>query len=71
MPGLDRVYYANSGSEANEKVFKMVRQIAHRHHGGRKTRSCSGSATTMHTLATSLPWAAAAQRAIWPLPPGS
>jgi taurine-pyruvate aminotransferase len=36
MPGLTRVYYANSGSEANEKAFKMVRQIAHRHHGGRK-----------------------------------
>lgn len=36
MPGLSRVYYANSGSEANEKVFKMVRQIAHRHHGGKK-----------------------------------
>jgi taurine-pyruvate aminotransferase len=36
MPGLSRVYYANSGSEANEKVFKMVRQIAHKHHGGRK-----------------------------------
>ena len=36
MPGLSRVYYGNSGSEANEKVFKMVRQIAHRHHGGRK-----------------------------------
>jgi taurine-pyruvate aminotransferase len=36
MPGMSRVYYANSGSEANEKVFKMVRQLAHRHHGGRK-----------------------------------
>ncbi len=36
MPGLSRVYYSNSGSEANEKVFKMVRQISHRHHGGRK-----------------------------------
>ena len=36
MPGMTRVYYANSGSEANEKAFKMVRQIAHRHHGGRK-----------------------------------
>ena len=36
MPGQSRVYYANSGSEANEKVFKMVRQIAHRRHGGRK-----------------------------------
>ena len=36
MPGLTRVYYSNSGSEANEKAFKMVRQIAARHHGGRK-----------------------------------
>ena len=36
MPGMARVYYANSGSEANEKVFKMVRQISARHHGGRK-----------------------------------
>jgi len=37
MSGLSRVYYSNSGSEANEKVFKMVRQISHRHHGGRKS----------------------------------
>jgi len=36
MPGLTRVYYTNSGSEANEKAFKMVRQIAHKRHGGRK-----------------------------------
>lgn len=36
MPGLSRVYYSNSGSEANEKAFKMVRQIAQRHHGGNK-----------------------------------
>lgn len=38
MPGLSRVYYSNSGSEANEKVFKMVRQISHRHHGGKKNK---------------------------------
>jgi len=38
MPGLSRVYYANSGSEANEKAFKMVRQISHKHHGGRKSK---------------------------------
>jgi taurine-pyruvate aminotransferase len=38
MPGLSRVYYSNSGSEANEKVFKMVRQISHRHHGGMKSK---------------------------------
>ena len=36
MPGLDRVYYANSGSEANEKAFKMVRQISHKYYGGKK-----------------------------------
>ncbi|WP_424989923.1 aspartate aminotransferase family protein [Fluviibacterium sp. S390] len=36
MPGMSRVYYSNSGSEANEKAFKMVRQIAHKRHGGRK-----------------------------------
>ena len=36
MPGLDRVYYCNSGSEANEKAFKMVRQIAHKRFGGKK-----------------------------------
>jgi taurine-pyruvate aminotransferase len=36
MPGMSRVYYTNSGSEANEKVFKMVRQIAHKRHGGKK-----------------------------------
>ncbi|MBV7396216.1 aspartate aminotransferase family protein [Mameliella sediminis] len=36
MPGLTRVYYCNSGSEANEKAFKMVRQIAHKRYGGKK-----------------------------------
>ncbi|MBC7132157.1 MAG: aminotransferase class III-fold pyridoxal phosphate-dependent enzyme [Roseovarius sp.] len=36
MPGMSRVYYCNSGSEANEKAFKMVRQIAHKRYGGRK-----------------------------------
>ena len=36
MPGLSRVYYLNTGSEANEKAFKMVRQIAHKKFGGTK-----------------------------------
>ena len=57
MPGLSRVYYANSGSEANEKVFKMVRQIAHRHHGGRKFkilyRERDYHGTTITTLSAS------------------
>lgn len=38
MPGMNRVFYANSGSEANEKVFKMVRQISHNVHGGKKSK---------------------------------
>lgn len=57
MPGMSRVYYSNSGSEANEKVYKMVRQIAHRHHGGRKWkilyRDRDYHGTTIGTLATS------------------
>jgi len=36
MPGLSRVYYCNSGSEANEKAFKMVRQIAQKRYRGKK-----------------------------------
>lgn len=36
MPGLSRVYFSNSGSEANEKAFKIVRQIAHKKYGGKK-----------------------------------
>jgi taurine-pyruvate aminotransferase len=36
MPGMTRVYYCNSGTEANEKAFKMVRQIAHKRYGGKK-----------------------------------
>jgi taurine-pyruvate aminotransferase len=36
MPGLSRVYYSNSGSEANEKAFKIVRQLAAKKNGGQK-----------------------------------
>ncbi|MBI5520411.1 MAG: aminotransferase class III-fold pyridoxal phosphate-dependent enzyme [Desulfovibrio sp.] len=36
MPGLNRVYLSNSGSEANEKAYKMVRAIGHMKHGGKK-----------------------------------
>lgn len=38
MPGMSRVYYTNSGSEANEKAFKIIRQIAHKRYGGKKTK---------------------------------
>lgn len=57
MPGMSRVYYSNSGSEANEKAYKMVRQIAARQHGGKKWkilyRDRDYHGTTIGTLATS------------------
>ena len=37
MPSMSRVYYSNSGSEANEKAYKIVRQIAAIKYGGKKT----------------------------------
>ncbi len=36
MPGFERIYYSNSGSEANEKGYKMVRQRAHFYNEGKK-----------------------------------
>lgn len=57
MPGMSRVYYSNSGSEANEKVYKMVRQISHNVHGGKKWkilyRERDYHGTTIGALATS------------------
>ncbi|MGL6259412.1 aminotransferase family protein [Vibrio sp. WXL210] len=38
MPGMSRVYFSNSGSEANEKAYKIVRQIAHKKYGGKKNK---------------------------------
>ena len=56
MPGMSRVYYSNSGSEANEKAYKMVRQIAQRKHGGGKWkilfRERDYHGTTIATLAS-------------------
>ena len=36
MPGMSRVYYSNSGSEANEKAYKLVRQLAAIKNDGKK-----------------------------------
>lgn len=36
MPGMGRVYFSNSGSEANEKAFKIVRQISQLKYNGEK-----------------------------------
>lgn len=63
MPGLSRVYYSNSGSEANEKVFKMVRQISHRHHGGRKSKILYRERDYHGTTITALSAAGQPQRA--------
>ncbi|MDH3263782.1 MAG: aminotransferase class III-fold pyridoxal phosphate-dependent enzyme [Paracoccaceae bacterium] len=72
MPGLSRVYYSNSGSEANEKVFKMVRQIAHRHHGGRKHKILFRERDYHGTTITTLSAAGQPQRAAQygPMTPG-
>ena len=72
MPGLARVYYSNSGSEANEKVYKMVRQIAHRHHGGRKYKILYRDRDYHGTTITALSSAGQQQRAVQygPFTPG-
>ncbi|PIE69719.1 MAG: aspartate aminotransferase family protein [Deltaproteobacteria bacterium] len=38
MPGMSRVYYSNSGSEANEKAFKIIRQISEKKYNGKKSK---------------------------------
>jgi taurine-pyruvate aminotransferase len=70
MPGMSRVYYCNSGSEANEKVIKMVRQISQKHKNGRKWkilyRERDYHGTTIGTLATSGQLERAAQYGPYP-----
>lgn len=72
MPGMSRVYYSNSGSEANEKVWKMVRQIGHRHHGGGKTKILFRERDYHGTTVTALSASGQPQRAAQygPLTPG-
>ncbi|NNC35852.1 MAG: aminotransferase class III-fold pyridoxal phosphate-dependent enzyme [Hyphomonadaceae bacterium] len=57
VPGLSRVYYSNSGSEANEKGYKMVRQLAHLETAGKKHkivyRNRDYHGTTMGSLSSS------------------
>ncbi len=56
MPGMSRVYFSNSGSEANEKAYKMIRQIAHKRYGGKKNkilfRERDYHGTTIATMAS-------------------
>lgn len=57
MPGMRRVYYSNSGSEANEKGYKIVRQISAMKHKGKKHkilyRDRDYHGTTITALSTS------------------
>lgn len=56
MPGLSRVYYSNSGSEANEKAYKLVRQLAHLDGNNKKTilyRDRDYHGTTIGALSSS------------------
>ncbi len=69
MPGLTRVYYSNSGSEANEKVYKMVRQIAHRQHGGKKWKILYRDRDYHGTTITALSSSGQPQRAMQYGPP--
>ncbi|RAI02983.1 aspartate aminotransferase family protein [Acuticoccus sediminis] len=72
MPGMSRVYYSNSGSEANEKAYKIIRQIAHKRYGGKKHkilyRERDYHGTTIGALASCGQPERAAQYG--PFPPG-
>lgn len=72
MPGMSRVYYSNSGSEANEKVYKMVRQISARHHKGLKSKILYRDRDYHGTTITALSSAGQPQRAMQygPFTPG-
>ena len=72
MPGMTRVYYSNSGSEANEKVYKMVRQIAHKKYGGKKHKILYRERDYHGTTITALSTSGQPQRAAQygPLTPG-
>jgi taurine-pyruvate aminotransferase len=56
MPGMDRVFFSSSGSEANEKAYKMVRQLSHTRGDGSKHkiiyRDRDYHGTTLGTLSS-------------------
>jgi taurine-pyruvate aminotransferase len=67
MPGMSRVYFSNSGSEANEKGFKMIRQIAHKKYGGKKKQDPVQRTrlSRHHYCDYGRRWSPSTQRAIW------
>ena len=62
MPGLERVYYSNSGSEANEKAYKMVRQLSHKKYDGKKYKILYRERDYHGTTITTLSSAGQSQR---------
>lgn len=54
LAGLERVFFANSGAEANEGAIKLARKYAHEHNRGGDIISFSGCfhGRTMATIAT-------------------
>ena len=54
LSGLDRVFFSNSGAEANEGAIKLARKYAHHHKRGGDIISFSGCfhGRTMATIAT-------------------
>jgi taurine-pyruvate aminotransferase len=72
MPGMSRVYYSNSGSEANEKAFKMIRQISHKAPRRQEIQDPLPRArlSRHHIWRRCLPADSRSGRAIRPLAPG-
>ncbi len=62
MPGLSRVYYSNSGSEANEKGYKIVRQLAALKNHGQKHKIVYRARDYHGTTITALSSSGQAQR---------
>lgn len=62
MPGLGRVYYSNSGSEANEKGYKLVRQLATMKNDGKKHKIVYRERDYHGTTITALSSSGQAQR---------
>lgn len=67
--GLQRVFFANSGAEANEGAFKIARKYAHTHNRGGDIISFSGCfhGRTLATIATGK---ASMQAGFEPIPQG-
>ena len=69
ISGLDRVFFTNSGAEANELAIKMARKHGHKHGRGGEIITMDGCfhGRTMATIAAGRP---KYQKGFEPIPPG-